>query len=1001
MHIASVIADLHLDDWTRWAHKTHEGSNTRLEAQLSVIKNLIGASPSTDLCIIAGDTANPRKESLPLALSNGITDLMNFCSKTFKDTYVIEGNHDYPWRTPEKGKLSSVSISKRSNVHVIEGGKIIKIPLSVPGAFVEICLLSYQPTEDILKSAVSSLIATTSGNRILIAHQPLMEGMLDTGGLAIKGNSVDSLQPDKWKLILLGDYHRPQKIRANVYYCGSPYELNRGDAKHDGGRGLIDIHYDPISAQFMPSFRASTHTGMKFLTIPITNESEIDQHVALHKDDFVTLAVTAAGATRFSAIEEKGRKLFTFPPEVINEGSFKAVELIDNDRQDGITLNADPKLVVATYLRKRSWDNLSVDALIATCHHCLDRIPQSSTSVYRGYIVFKELKLKNWFSHTDTTVKLNDIGLVLLDGDNGHGKSSILEGIYFALFGKLLREGPTKKTRYRFNDEDCTVELTLSTEHNEIKIKRTVPFKGSEFTKIYRNNVEEPVFAGAQNRIYDMTGISESYFKAAGILSANVLSRFIVASSAERQKIIQEMIDTEPYDLAAKVASEILKGIESDMVNLDALAQRALGAKEEAETSISRMESEKNIHRIRSEAARKEYTTKIEEGRKRLDSYNTALAVKNEALALIVKPSMEVPPECIALEAEAAKWQNDVNMEHRKIGSYDSDVKKATSLKEKMQNYKFQGEGVKCPTCLQKVTEEHIASCLAAADVDGRDAQAELTKISDVIYGLNQKIKANIDKAKELRSKHEQSFHLNMAQYNTAMNEVRSMSSTIQMQIAEINAYNIDLTKIESTDSGYDAAIERAKLVIVENTAVYNNRKAELEKVSMGKPYMQAAVNCFGNSGVKNFLLDNITPTICKEAMKYLDLVSPGQYNINSGIKSTAVQDKLVFEVTNAKGSEDARLNSDGEKGVVDLCLIWAINRVAVRWNILYFDEPFSAFDGKITPKAFRLLESAANEGRDIIATTHRDDLKNFFPVRWLVEKTEVNGCPRSILTAA
>jgi len=1001
MHIASVIADLHLDDWPRWAHKTHEGSNTRLEAQLGVIKNLLHSAPSNDICIIAGDTANPRKESLPLALSNGITDLMNFCSKTFAQTYVIEGNHDYPWRTPEKGKLSSVSISKRSNVTVVEGGMIVKRELTVPGSFVELCLLSYQPTEDTLKAAVSSLIAATGGNRILIAHQPLMEGMLDTGGLAIKGFSVDSLQPDKWKLVLLGDYHRPQKIRSNVYYCGSPYELNRGDAKHDGGRGLIDIHYDPISAQFVASFRVSTHTGMRFITIPITNESELDKHVALHKDDFVTLAVTAAGSTRFSAIEERARKLFTFPPEVINEGSFKAVELVDNDRNDGITVNADPKEVVKAYLNKREWEGISKDALIATCHHCLDRIPQSSASIYRGYIVFKELKLKNWFSHTDTTVKLNDIGLVLLDGENGHGKSSILEGIYFALFGKLLRDGPTKKTRYRFNTEDCVVSLILSTEHNEIRIERSVPFRGSESVKVYRNNVEEPVFSDGQKRIYEMTGISESYFKAAGILSASVLSRFIVASSTERQKIIQEMIDTEPYDLAAKVAAEILKGIENDMVNLNALAQRALGAKEEAETSIRRMESEKNIHKLRSEAARKEYGSKIEDGRKRLDAFNTALALKNEALSRMVKPSMEVPAECIQLEAEASKWQNDINMEHRKIGSYDSDIRNAANLKEKMQNYRFQGEGAKCPTCLQKVTEEHIASCLAAADVDGRDAQEQLTAISNTIYALQEKIKVNVAKARELRSQHEQSFALNMSQYNTAMNEVRSMSSNVQMLIAEINSYNIELTKIESTDSGFDASIERAKTVIAENTEAYEKRKAELENISRGKPYMQAAVNCFGNSGVKNFLLDNITPTICKEAMRYLDLVAPGQYSISSAVKSTAVQDKLTFEVVNAQGSEDARLNSDGEKGVVDLCLIWAINRVAVRWNILYFDEPFSAFDAKITPKAFRLLESAANEGRDILATTHRDDLKNFFPSRWLVEKIELNGHPKSILTAA
>jgi len=142
MYIASVIADLHLDDWAKWANKTAQGRNSRMDAQLFAIKTMLTLNPEPNkTLIIAGDTANPRKESLPLAVSNGITDLVNWCSATMQQTYVIEGNHDYPWHKPMDGQLSSVSIAKRDNVHVIEGTRIVKVPLPNNSESLYLCML--------------------------------------------------------------------------------------------------------------------------------------------------------------------------------------------------------------------------------------------------------------------------------------------------------------------------------------------------------------------------------------------------------------------------------------------------------------------------------------------------------------------------------------------------------------------------------------------------------------------------------------------------------------------------------------------------------------------------------------------------------------------------------------------------------------------------------------------------------------------------------------------
>ena len=50
-----------------------------------------------------------------------------------------------------------------------------------------------------------------------------------------------------------------------------------------------------------------------------------------------------------------------------------------------------------------------------------------------------EIRLTGFMSHDDTAVALPDRGLVVLTGDNGAGKSSLIEAVAVALWGKTLR----------------------------------------------------------------------------------------------------------------------------------------------------------------------------------------------------------------------------------------------------------------------------------------------------------------------------------------------------------------------------------------------------------------------------------------------------------------------------------------------------------------------------------------------------------------------------------
>ena len=51
-------------------------------------------------------------------------------------------------------------------------------------------------------------------------------------------------------------------------------------------------------------------------------------------------------------------------------------------------------------------------------------------------MIIEEVKLKNFLSHGDTTVSLQDGQKVLIDGASGAGKSSIVDALVWGLYGE-------------------------------------------------------------------------------------------------------------------------------------------------------------------------------------------------------------------------------------------------------------------------------------------------------------------------------------------------------------------------------------------------------------------------------------------------------------------------------------------------------------------------------------------------------------------------------------
>ena len=102
-------------------------------------------------------------------------------------------------------------------------------------------------------------------------------------------------------------------------------------------------------------------------------------------------------------------------------------------------------------------------------------------------IVFSSLSWKNFLStgNYKTTLDLIRHNNTLVSGDNGAGKSTMLDALTFALFGKSFRGINIPQLPNSINENNCEVEIEFTIGKDEYFVSRSLRPKKFE---IYKNN---------------------------------------------------------------------------------------------------------------------------------------------------------------------------------------------------------------------------------------------------------------------------------------------------------------------------------------------------------------------------------------------------------------------------------------------------------------------------------------------------------------------------------
>lgn len=186
------------------------------------------------------------------------------------------------------------------------------------------------------------------------------------------------------------------------------------------------------------------------------------------------------------------------------------------------------------------------------------------------------LELENFMSHTKSNLSFN-FNSALVSGENGAGKSTILEAVGFCLFGKsrqkaavdVVKRGASQcKVTFTFQHNDKTYKITRS------KHAKYASLDDVSFFEIMPDGKAEPVKGDTNTEINDKIKeiVRSNYevFSNTSYFMQNTFFEFMNGTSAARQKLVSSLLNLERWDEYVEEANARLKDItkELDILNV-------------------------------------------------------------------------------------------------------------------------------------------------------------------------------------------------------------------------------------------------------------------------------------------------------------------------------------------------------------------------------------------------------------------------------------------------
>ena len=400
-----------------------------------------------------------------------------------------------------------------------------------------------------------------------------------------------------------------------------------------------------------------------------------------------------------------------------------------------------------------------------------------------------------------------------------------------------------------------------------------------------------------------------------------------------------------------------------------------------------------------------------EEGKQKGDLYR-ANQKETADLATQVSNDEAQIAKLASAENERVKYASEISQHSERLGILESFAREwdATNKKRLKDVSKFL-EGGKYAVDEQKQLarlDKELARLGydASAHDETREKESELRSVNEEY--------SNLKAASEVSKQIEGEISSLRSEIENRTSEIENLEMQYQiakgnLESAEAEAPNLDAAERElfrlreeenKARSELGGAQQRVDVLSTQRTrkARFESEREELlKRIAQHKTLERA----FGKDGVPALLIEQALPQLEAKANDILDRLSEGQMSIEFVTQEAYKDDKrkdlketLEIKIKDGAGTRDYEMYSGGEAFRVNFAVRLALSEILAqrkgsRLQTLVIDEGFGSQDTRGRQRLIEAINLVKNDFAKILVITHLDELKDAFPNRIEVEKTE------------
>ena len=552
-------------------------------------------------------------------------------------------------------------------------------------------------------------------------------------------------------------------------------------------------------------------------------------------------------------------------------------------------------------------------------------------------IIFQKIRYKNFLSSGNqiTEIHLNKSKSTLIVGQNGSGKSTALDALSFALFGKAHRNITKEQLINSINRKDCLTEVFFKIGKSQFNIIRGI--KPNIF-EIWKDGVmlNQSSHAKEYQKILEQNilKLNHKSFHQVVVLGSSSFIPFMQLRAYQRRAVIEDLLDINVFSKMNMILKESLSFQREKLKDITY----------KIDITQNKIETQKkyiNDIKILNEEVKEDKLTQID------NAYHEVIELKQRIKVAQGDYDLHIPKV-----EKNLKEYNDL-----KQANMHAMARVRSKIESVVKNAKFYEDHLECPTCTQSITQEVRETKIQESKSEAKALQKNMEELSEKSEGIM-----------------------------NALESVNSHQEYYREVLSDINNDNKEITRLNELMAKLNKEVNSSSTTDVDNAnEELNNIKTSLSKLTDEKSdldnelkYSSAIIEMLRDTGIKTKIIKQYLPIINKFVNQYLQVLDFFVHfdldeNFQETIKSRH-RDAFSYDSF-----------SEGEKQRIDLSLLFSWRQIAkmknsISTNLLILDETFdSSLDHDGVENLLKILYTLTNDTNVFVISHKREVLDDKF----------------------